>query len=451
MGLSFSSFTTSNIPTLYQAPSPAYLSVHSQDDPNNTERTTMTAFLETHCPSLFKPFHPAWWLNSGHLQTAYCVFGDFTKVDKIVYDRKLLRLLDGGTIGLDFTPPVSERTVKDDVPIIVVLHGLTGGSYESYVRGILVPAVTPKDDGGLGFRGVVVNFRGCAGVPLTSAQLYSAGHTDDLRQALIYISKAYPNAPLVGVGFSLGANVLVRYLSEEGNRSRLQSGCALGCPWNLVNNSDRLQSNWFRRQLYSKGMGGNLVKLLQRHLEELATFGPDSRLTAKLPELFAIKSPTLLQVDARVTSIAGGSSPPFPFPTAHDYYKWASSHHCLPDVQVPLLAINAADDPIVHEVPLEVGRNGRVVLFLTKGGGHLGWFESSDHWREVQRWVTRPVYEWLRATAESLVPDLERPRDIVERDGWISEVGRDNLGVKELANAGHVDGAHGDSGLLAGL
>ncbi len=97
-------------------------------------------------------------------------------------------------------------------------------------------------------RGVVVNFRGCmfhsllpprhcstcvhvtgAGVPLTTAQLYSAGHTDDIRQALIYISKKYPNAPLLGVGFSLGANVLVRYLGEEGNQSRLHSGCALGC------------------------------------------------------------------------------------------------------------------------------------------------------------------------------------------------------------------------------
>jgi hypothetical protein len=63
----------------------------------------------------------------------------------------------------------------------VVLHGLTGGlftclytvaigpdsvfsvlgSQESYVRNILVPAVTPVDQGGLGYRAVVVNFRGC--------------------------------------------------------------------------------------------------------------------------------------------------------------------------------------------------------------------------------------------------------------------------------------------------
>ncbi len=68
-----------------------------------------------------------------------------------------------------------------------------------------------------------------AGVPLTSPQLYSAGHTDDLRTALVFISRLYPKAPLLGVGFSLGANVLTRYLAQEGDKSRLLAGCALGC------------------------------------------------------------------------------------------------------------------------------------------------------------------------------------------------------------------------------
>jgi uncharacterized protein len=128
----------------------------------------------------------------------------------------------------------------------VIAHGLTGGSHESYVRAILAPACSPVNQGGLGYRGVVVNSRGCmhtsypiqlplinqlqgAGVPITSPQLYSAGHTDDLRSALMYIAKLYPNAPLLGVGFSLGANILTRYIAEEGEHSRLASGCALAC------------------------------------------------------------------------------------------------------------------------------------------------------------------------------------------------------------------------------
>lgn len=45
----------------------------------------------------------------------------------------------------------------------------------------------------------------------------------------MFIAKTFPKAPLLGLGFSLGANVLVKYLAEEGSESRLQSGCALGC------------------------------------------------------------------------------------------------------------------------------------------------------------------------------------------------------------------------------
>lgn len=66
-------------------------------------------------------------------------------------------------------------------------------------------------------------------MPLTSPQLYSALYTDDIRVAVMYIHKQYPRAPLIGIGFSLGANVLTRYLAEEGEKSRLIAGCALAC------------------------------------------------------------------------------------------------------------------------------------------------------------------------------------------------------------------------------
>ena len=120
-------------------------------------------------------------LPTGHLQTLYVVFGNFTGVDPVTYERSdqlplfyknrlvtfvlfrtLIRLPDGGTLGLDMTPPTRDaQDLPDDTPIVVVQHGLTGGSYESYVRSILSGACAPKSKGGLGFRGIVVNFRGC--------------------------------------------------------------------------------------------------------------------------------------------------------------------------------------------------------------------------------------------------------------------------------------------------
>lgn len=64
---------------------------------------------------------------------------------------------------------------------------------------------------------------------MTSPQLYSAGYTGDLRVALLYIQQRYPNARLLGLGFSLGANVLTRYIAEEGNHCRLAAACVLAC------------------------------------------------------------------------------------------------------------------------------------------------------------------------------------------------------------------------------
>jgi predicted alpha/beta-fold hydrolase len=62
-----------------------------------------------------------------------------------------------------------------------------------------------------------------SGVTVTSPRLFNAGSTDDLRQALSYLTHKYPRAPLLGLGFSVGGNILTRYLSEEGEASRLSS------------------------------------------------------------------------------------------------------------------------------------------------------------------------------------------------------------------------------------
>lgn len=76
--------------------------------------------------------------------------------------RTLLRLPDGGTLGVDSSPPHSTSIAADsypaqDAPIVLVAHGLTGGSHESYVRNILEWVARPRKEGGLGGRGVVAN------------------------------------------------------------------------------------------------------------------------------------------------------------------------------------------------------------------------------------------------------------------------------------------------------
>ncbi|KAF9227946.1 AB-hydrolase YheT [Gyrodon lividus] len=383
------------------------------------------------------------------MQTLYCVIGDFSQRDKVVYKRTFLRLKDGGTLGLDFTP-VDDGDMPPETPIVVVMHGLTGGSHESYVRAILAPACRPVSQGGLGYRAVVVNFRGCAGVPITSPQLYSAGHTDDLRQAMFYISNRFPGAPRLGLSFSLGANVMTRYIAEEGDRCHLKSACVLACPWNLTANTQKLSSTYIGRHVYSRGMGQNLVNVLKKHVASLSR-DPEHDVAKAAVLTSSFSRPTIEMFDQAFTRIGGGSSPPWPFASASDYYEYASSHKVLGDVRIPFLSISAADDPVVQEVPMDAKGNEWVVMVLTPNGGHLGWFESDDAWGQVKRWVSKPALEWLRATAEDIVRDEPDHEVLQEIDGFLTEVGVERLGCRTVDKELIIVGTEGEAGMMAGL
>ncbi|KAF7338315.1 AB hydrolase-1 domain-containing protein [Mycena venus] len=426
---------------------PASLKICRPDGSVSTE--SLKSLVETRCASLFSKFNPVWWLFSGHLQTIYCVLGDFSKTDVLQYNRQLIRLEEGGTLGLDFAP-ADHSKVREDAPIIVVLHGLTGGSYESYVRSILVPATKPVEEGGLGYRAVVVNYRGCAGVPVTSSQFYSAGYTGDIRQALIYISQLYPRAPLLGIGFSLGANILTRYLAEEGEQSRLRSGCALACPWDLAKNNDGLRYS-FTGRFYSKAMATNLVNLVERNLDGLSKF-PDALIAKYIPTVLKMKGSGALldDFDNTFTRIAGGSAPDFPFETAYDYYRWGSSHNVVSKIRVPYLAINAADDPVVQHVPMDGGGNGLVCMALTASGGHLGWF-SAGTGGKIDRWIKAPVLEWMSLIGGAVVhPTSSAGRRIYLENGYYREEGRDG-GCKEIEGGGLVEASSWQGVNLQGL
>jgi len=196
-------------------------------------------------------------------------------------------------------------------------------------------------------------------------------------------------------------------------------------------------------------MGRNLVNLLKRHVATLAQ-DPDHHVAKAAAVTIGLTKPTIDMFDEHFTRIAGGSSPPWPFASANDYYEYSSSHTVLGNVKIPLLAINAGDDPVVQDVPMDAGGNGWVIMALTPYGGHLGWFEP-EGWGQVRRWIKRPVLEWLRATGEDLVRLPLQSRPLHEEGGFLKEIGIDRLGCKELDRSDIIVGTEGEAGLLAGL
>ncbi|KAJ9121639.1 hypothetical protein QFC22_002259 [Naganishia vaughanmartiniae] len=454
---------------------------------SSAEETTVSRFIAENCPSL-KPepgFKPAWWLNSGHLQTAYAVIGNFNNVDKVEYERELIRLPDGGTIAVDITPPHHDNLAAT-APTVIVAHGLTGGSYESYVRNILEWVVRPKAEGGLGGRGVVANYRGCAGAPLTSPQYYSAGYTGDYHTVVNYVHARFPQSPLLGVGFSLGASVLARYMGEQGDSCLLSAGCVLGCPWDIPAMSKTLETGFLSSRIYSKAMAGNLIRVFNRNMQaaDASHAAIWDSASSPIADIHCVinnlqqkgRHLRLKDVDEFFTAKVGGlhkkNGGVFPLGGADDYYQWASSKKFITNVRRPLLAVNAFDDPIIdgRSLPLEeVQSSTHVVMAVTPSGGHLGWFDGpfamkpgSDPKKTgypQQRWIVKPVSEFFDSVIEGM--ELQENAKSADRrviqgdDGWEWVQGSEGdtygrVGWKEVSHGEHIKGA-GSSGILQGL
>lgn len=205
----------------------ANVSFHSSATPISLPRKDSngeTISLLSLCREITPPCHLNPLLFNGHLQTFWTVVDSFDA--PVYYKRHVFSAEDpafAGTFAVDFAvKPYSgkDKTMPprttyyssqqyenlgtlDNSPMLVTLHGLSGGSHEIYLRRVLFPLLEA------GWEACVINGRGCAMSKITTDVLYNARATWDLRQTIKWLKKRFPNRPLFGLGFSLGANILV--------------------------------------------------------------------------------------------------------------------------------------------------------------------------------------------------------------------------------------------------
>ncbi|KAG0264605.1 hypothetical protein DFQ27_001126 [Actinomortierella ambigua] len=350
-------------------------------------------YVKRKCPSLRTAgpqsvFWPTLWMANGHLQTAYAAYKTFSRKYQVPYERELLQLPDGGQVSIDWSPSLKKQP-KTDVPTLVILHGLTGGSYEAYIRH-LVEVLNEKH----GYRCIVFNARACANTPLTTPQLYCGSWTDDLRQAVKHIRQQLPDAKLMSIGFSLGSNVLMNFMGEEGEDCEFMGAMSVGNPFDLMGTCVNMERGWMGKHIYSPTMGGNLKRLFFQHAHLFKSVD-----YIDLDEVAAGKS--IRDFDERVTRRV------FKYRTVHEYYRMASSCQRILDIRRPFLCLSAEDDPIAIEQCIardEIKENPFGLLATTSRGGHLGWFEG--FWSPT-RWCTRPLAEYCCAMFEADVRSLK--------------------------------------------
>jgi predicted alpha/beta-fold hydrolase len=197
-------------------------------------------------------------MTNGHLQTIYAALTAGFYKSRVTYERVILTAEDGGKISIDWEHSEPKHHIK--TPTLIILHGLTGGSHESYVQDLIV-ALKPH-----GFQCVVFNFRGCSGSEIVTPQLYSASYTQDLALVVDYVQrKVGQNSQIFGAGYSLGANILLKYAGEIAEKCPLAGLLSIANPFDLTATNAELHRGFFKRNIYSWRLASNLVRVLKRY------------------------------------------------------------------------------------------------------------------------------------------------------------------------------------------
>ncbi len=315
-------------------------------------------------------FKPAWGLSNPHLQTLWSTF--FRSIPEVDISTERLELEDG-----DFLDIVT--TELADKPVVIILHGLEGSISSPYVK----PLIKSLDDADYGV--CFVHFRGCGDELNRLPRSYHSGDTQDLNSVVKHLQHKLKQDVFAVIGFSLGGNVVLKWLGEQGDDAPTVAGIAVSVPFQLEDAGDRLEKSFSR--VYQKHLLSTCQKKYQQKVE--AQTSPLSE------DIDVCKLDTFYSFDDTITAPLHG------FKDADEYYEKCSSRQFLKHIRKPTLVLHSKDDPFMWErtVPSEDELSPTVELELSEAGGHVG-FIGGSHPFNVEYWVDKRVVEWLNTLRE---------------------------------------------------
>ncbi len=256
-----------------------------------------------------------------------------------------------------------------NTPIVVLFHGLTG-SYESpYILG------TIQELQKAGFSSVVMHFRGCSGVDNLLPRSYHSGDSKDADEYITHLKENYPDSKLFGVGYSLGANMLLKLLGEKANKNYLHAAVAVSAPMRLEICANRMNHGFSRYYQHRLVKDLNMVVDRKYDKHDMQSF-----LKLARNDIKTIK--TFWDFDEVYTAPIHG------FSSAKDYYTKCSSNQFLKTIQTNTLIIHSKDDPFMTEevLPSKDDISGAITLEVYEHGGHVGFISGSffkpEYWLE---------------------------------------------------------------------
>lgn len=317
------------------------------------------------------PFKPPAWLTNCNAQTIF-PSSVFCRAPLPGYKRERIVLLDGDFIDVDW---LCSDTGKDQ-PLLILLHGLEGSSQSSYAR------LTCDAAQRSGLDSVVMHFRGCSGTPNHLPRRYHAGETGDLEYLIQLLEQRFPNRKLCAIGFSLGGNVLLKYLGQNGTNARLSAAVSVCPPYDLSASAEALAQP--RARFYQWFLLRNMRRaLVEKYSAALAPFDWQR----------AIGAQNFYEFDDTVTAPLHG------FNGADDYYSYASCGQYVEGIRTPTLLLGAFDDPFMFPETFPKAENlpADVEEAFSQHGGHVG-FVYGAHPLAARYWIPERAVAYFVST-----------------------------------------------------
>ena len=304
-------------------------------------------------------YQPPRFLGNAHLQTIW--HSEFRRVAGVAYRRSRIDTPDGDFLDLDWLDKGRQR-------LALLVHGLESASSRAYMKGMAKALVRR------GFDCLAMSLRGCGGQINRRTAFYHAGKTDDLETTLQHVFRL-GRTEIYLIGFSLGGNIVLRWLGEQGDKidRRIIAAAAVSAPCDLVSSNQAL--NKPSKRLYNR----RFVNKLTAKVRAKAAAMPGTVDTG-----FLIGLKTLEDFDEAFTARQFG------FSGAQDYYRRASARPLLKRISVPTLLLNAQDDPFLGPdcFPWDIAQaSGFLFLEAPEHGGHIGFLTGQaggEYWHETR-------------------------------------------------------------------
>jgi predicted alpha/beta-fold hydrolase len=325
-------------------------------------------------------FNPAWWCPGPHLQTVWRrLYGE---IPTVTLRRERWETPDDDFLDLDFLDP-DPMGGGGPTPTVFCLHGLEGSSRAKYILGML------QEANRLGWRGGALNFRSCSGEINRQRRFYHSGETTDLDWVVRRLIERFPGAPFFLIGFSLGGNVLLKWLGEQGEKAPdpVRAGVAISVPFDLAAAARNIDRGFSR--IYGK--------VFLRTLKEKALI-KERQYPGLVDRVQIPRIASFAEFDDRVTAPVHG------FRSGFDYWTSSSSKNFLDAIRRPVLLINAQNDPFLPRecLPFESVKQSKWLMaeFLPSGG-HTGFVEGRWPW-QARYWSEGRAFAFLLSVQERL-------------------------------------------------